>query len=119
MLCDDCSWRIVVVVQTLSVHDLTLRVTIAALPRFIESRRTDNPIYVLSFALAMNLLLVLLFVVITVYMHSQQSSREQMLLAAEQHQRRLMEAAKDAHEKTIAYACHQLRCVTVCLAWGM
>jgi hypothetical protein len=34
-----------------------------------------------------------------------------LLLAAEQHQRRLMETAKDAHEKTIAYACHQLRCV--------
>ncbi len=82
---------------------------VVALPRFTESRRTHNPAYVFSFALAMILLLVALFLVVAVYMHLHQAARSRQLLAASQHQRKLMQIAKDAHEKTIAYACHQLR----------
>jgi Na+-transporting methylmalonyl-CoA/oxaloacetate decarboxylase gamma subunit len=97
------------VCQTVFLGDLRMRVTIAGLPRFESSRRTDNPLYVLSFALGMNVMLVLLFVLASVYLHVQESVRRRMLMAAEQHQRKLTEAAREAHEKTIAYACHQLR----------
>jgi hypothetical protein len=90
---------------------LPLRMTIAALPNFIRSRRSDNPVYVLAFALGTNIAVILLFVLASVYWRKDALARERLLLAAEQHQRRLMETAKDAHEKTIAYACHQLRCV--------
>jgi hypothetical protein len=98
-------------VQTLTLGTLRLRVTIAGLPRFVAARRTDNPYYVLSFALAMNVLLVVLFVLASIYLHSQQAARAKQLMAAEHHQRKLAETAREAHEKTIAYACHQLRCV--------
>ncbi len=99
--------------QVVPFGNLDLRVTIAGLPRFIALRRTDNPAFVLSFALGMNLLVVLLFILGAVFLHSHEAARSRHLLAAEQHQRKLTEAAREAHEKTIAYACHQLRCATV------
>ncbi len=95
--------------QIVMFGSLRLRVTIAALSSFVSSRRSDNPLYVLSFALGMNVMLVLLFVLASVYLHVQEALKTRMLMAAEQHQRKLTEAAREAHEKTIAYACHQLR----------
>jgi hypothetical protein len=98
-------------VQSVRIGNMDVRATMAAMPRFVSSRRTDNPTFVFVFMLGANVLLVLLFVVAAVHMHGREPQRAAAALQAEQQRLKLTEAAREAHEKTIAYACHQLRYV--------
>jgi hypothetical protein len=102
-------------VQTISIANLRIRVTIAALPEFTATRRTNNPELLVVFAGVMTLALLTVFAVVIVHLDKHERLRVASIQAAEQHQRKLADAARDAHEKTIAYACHQLRyCAMVC-----
>ena len=86
-----------------------LLVTIAARPEFITKRRTNLPEVVLVFCLVLVVVLVGLLVVGVAIQQARSREKEQRRLAEEQHRMKLAEASKQAHERTIAYACHQLR----------
>ncbi len=87
------------------------RLQVAAMPAFLNARYTSNPRFVLGFSLGIVLVLVALFALLAWYVFA----REKQSRKAEDQRRKqhslLVKAAKEAHERTIAYACHQLRCV--------
>ena len=100
-LCNTC--------QILRFAERDLLVTIAARPEFITKRRTNLPEVVLVFCLVLVVVLVGLLVVGVAIQQARSREKEQRRLAEEQHRMKLAEASKQAHERTIAYACHQLR----------
>jgi hypothetical protein len=67
------------------------------------------PSFVLGFALGIVAMLVLLLSLTLLAYIANSQATERRLLMEEQHRSSVVEAAKQAHEKTIAYACHQLR----------
>ena len=104
-------WPMVCCSQSLRFGERDLVVTIAARPEFISKRRSNLPEVVLAFCLVLVVVLVGLLVVGVVILQARARTKEQRRLAEEKHRIMLAEASKQAHERTIAYACHQLRCV--------
>ena len=100
---------VVHVPQRISFANKELKFTFAALPEFVNSRRTDNPRIVLLFALGIVVALACLFVLLAFYFHKRDAREMAAMLERRAHQERVATAAREAHEKTIAYACHQLR----------
>ena len=88
-------------------RDLT--VIVAARPEFISKRRSNLPEVVLAFCLAMVAVLVGLLVVGVAILRGRERVKQQRRVAEEEHRIVVAEASKQAHERTIAYACHQLR----------
>ena len=97
-----------VALQTLSLSNLSLKITIAALRSYKDKRATDGP--QLLFVLALVLVLILFFSAlgISIYLHAKERATAVVLLAKERAERDLADTARSAHEKTVAYACHQL-----------
>jgi hypothetical protein len=100
--------------QTLRFADREFKVTFAALPEYIALRRTRTPVYALSLAVVSVVLLSTLMAVTTLVVYNRVTSAVQQAVLEEHHKKSVLEATKAAHEKTIAYACHQLRYVARC-----
>lgn len=83
--------------------------TVAALPEFVSARATNNPVFILSFSLAIVFALVVLFAFVIVYQHFKSIAATKAQLEQQKQQHEVANAAKEAHERTIAYASHQLR----------
>jgi signal transduction histidine kinase len=75
----------------------------------VESRSTENPQIVLGFSLGIVVILIVLFILLGVYQHRKDEAAAAAEIQRQQQHTQLVNAAKEAHEKTIAYACHQLR----------
>lgn len=87
----------------------TLRFTFAALPEFISSRATQGPAAILALSLSLVCVLLVLFILSGTYLHLQERRQTAAQLEKQKQQSAIIRAAKEAHERTIAYACHQLR----------
>jgi malonyl CoA-acyl carrier protein transacylase len=98
-------------IQALHIFGRTCDVVIAARPSFIARRRTTMPLSVLGLSVGIVLVVVcLLSAVLALHQHRVRGEMKQRQLR-EEHQLNVVNAAKEAHERTIAYACHQLRYV--------
>jgi signal transduction histidine kinase len=95
--------------QPIQVANNKYDMTIAALPAFVSSRTTDNPAFVLGFSLGIVVVLSILFTSAAVYQHRKDKAAAAAEIQRQQQHAQVVNAAKDAHERTIAYACHQLR----------
>lgn len=101
--------------QNVTFGDRNFQLSIIAQPEFITSRRTQNPEFVLGFSLSIVFVLVILFALLGAYLHWREMQRGKEEAEKRKQHALLITAAKEAHEKTIAYACHQLRCALVLL----
>ena len=81
------------------------------MPSFVSARQTSNPEFVLGFSLGIVLVLVALFALMALYVYAREKQSARVEEERRKHHTLLVKAAKEAHERTIAYACHQLRCV--------
>ena len=97
-------------VQPLTFGDRVFDVTVAARPEFISVRRTDMPDIVLGVCIGIVVVLVVLITVVGMALYRKQKEAMMKRAREEQHRLSIVEASKLAHERTIAYACHQLRC---------
>ena len=95
--------------QDIDFGDREFTVTIAARPEFIARRQSSLPQVVLGFALGIVVVMVSLGVVMAVVQVIRARAALNAAVTHEKHKTSLIEASKAAHEKTIAYACHQLR----------
>jgi signal transduction histidine kinase len=82
---------------------------VAALPEFTSSRSTNSPQVVLGYSLATAGVLIILFALMGFYQYKRDIATTQAELDRRRQRAQVVNAAKEAHEKTIAYACHQLR----------
>ena len=96
-------------VQSLRFGMRELSVTMVALPEFVSARRTNLPEVVLAFCLVLVTVLVGLIVVGAAIHNARVKAEEQRRSVEEQHKASLLKASTQAYERTIAYACHQLR----------
>ena len=92
-------------VQAITIGNRQLQVTIIALPSFISARGSTAK-WVLTFSVLSVVATSFAFAVIVYFRNT---SVTKQALMEEHHKKRMLEATKAAHEKTIAYACHQLR----------
>jgi signal transduction histidine kinase len=97
------------VAQYVTLANRVFRVTMAALPEFSDKRSTSNPSIVLGFSVGIVVVLVALFASLGFYQYKKDMAVAKADAERRQQTALVMNAAKDAHEKTIAYACHQLR----------
>ena len=95
--------------QSLRFADRTFKVTFAALDGFVGARSTTNPVYVFSFAIFAVVASTCLMGGLALLLYSRVRNSVQSAVLQEQHKKLMLQASKAAHEKTIAYACHQLR----------
>ena len=95
--------------QFVQFADRRLQVEIAARPEFISRRRTSMPTFVLGLSLGMVLVLVCLLSAVLFIQVGRSRAAIRQRIVEEEHKKSVVQAAKEAHEKTIAYACHQLR----------
>ncbi len=95
--------------QTITFGDRTLTLTIGALPSFQATRQTSNPDVAMWIVIGIALLIVALAVVILVLFNRKHGMYLDQLVENEKQKRRFADSARAAHEKTIAYASHQLR----------
>ena len=98
-------------VQHLKFGGRALSVQIAARPEFVAGRRSTMPSFVLAFAIGMVVIVVSLLALMALVQFTREQPELRRRIMQEQHKMSLVEASKAAHEKTIAYACHQLRYV--------
>lgn len=87
----------------------TFRFTFAALPRFVDTRRTGHPTILLLFSLGLVAVLAILFGGVAYILCKRDRQRMEAAMEKRQHEEKVMRIAKETHERTIAYACHQLR----------
>lgn len=85
----------------------TLKVT--ALPEYISNRRTTNPQFLLGTSLFIVVVILTLITATLLYFRRREAQHLQAEADRRQQEVQVINAAKEAHEKTIAYACHQLR----------
>ena len=83
--------------------------TFAALPEFLASRQTNNPLFVLGFSLGVMAVLIVLFALMAFYLYKRDRQHIAASLERQLQKQQVVNAAKEAHERTIAYATHQLR----------
>ncbi len=95
--------------QTVFFGDRELAITFAALKSFSETRQTTNPDVAMWIVIGIVLLIVAMGVVILVLFQRKHELYVEQVLENEKQKRRLADTARAAHERTIAYACHQLR----------
>ena len=105
MILHDCHY----LVQSTHFGSRSLDITIAAMPNFISSRKSNLPEFVAAFAFIVVVTLVGVISLVALVMAVRHSSVAERRLLTERHKQALVAASKDAHERTIAYACHQLR----------
>ena len=105
-----CVYVCMCVCQPLSFGDRVFDVTVAARPEFINVRRTDMPDIVLGVCIGIVVVLVVLITIVGMVLYRKQKEAMMKRAREEQHRLSIVEASKLAHERTIAYACHQLRC---------
>jgi signal transduction histidine kinase len=110
----DCDWRVchlrcVCVMQSISFEDRALNLTIAATGSFVTSRQTNSPDIAMVIVLAIVALMMVVAVAFVVVFYRKHVEMLEQEYVREQHKRVVADAARDAHEKTILYASHQLR----------
>jgi hypothetical protein len=99
-------------VQELVFGDRVFNVTFAARQEFLSRRLTNLPEFVFGFCLGMVIVVVVLLSVVAAVQYSKAKAVMQKHHVEEQYRLSILQASKLAHERTIAYASHQLRCVT-------
>ncbi len=86
-----------------------LKLTFIGQPAFVAKRRTSNPLFVLGFSLGITFAMFVLIISGGAFLYKLDRDRTKADIERREQEVRVMTAAKDAHEKTIAYATHQLR----------
>ena len=105
----DCDGRMQMMQLGSAPMQFPIKATFIALPQFVERRRTRNPLYVLGFSVGVVVTMLLLFVGLGAYLYRMDRERVASDMERREQEVKVIAAAKDAHEKTIAYATHQLR----------
>ena len=95
--------------QTFKFCDRTLTVTYASLPAFVSSRRTSNPDVAMWIVIGIVLVLVGASCILMIVFQKKHTLLVRQIVETEKHKRKLADTARSAHERTIAYASHQLR----------
>ena len=95
--------------QTMRFVGAEVVVTFRAAPSFISSRKTNNPVLVLTFSV-MVVLGLGGFIIVGTSCSSRAAAAEAAFQAEHRHkQDQIVKTAKEAHESTIALACNHLR----------
>ena len=95
--------------QALQFGDRSFDVTIAAMPHYIASRKSSLPEFVVAFAVTLVVFAVGFVATAAIAVVVREHGIAERRLLQEVHKQAVIEASKEAHERTIAYACHQLR----------
>ena len=96
-------------IQTVVFGDRTITMHYAALPEYLNERRTTNPDTAMWIVVGVVVLMVVTAVILLAAYERQNARYSALVLQAEKHRAMLVDTAREAHERTIAYACHQLR----------
>lgn len=100
--------------QNVTFGDAIFTLKVTALPEFIKHRQTTNPQFVLGFSVSIVLVLVVLFGLTAIHSRHREVAQLKAETDRRQQEIQVINAAKEAHETTIAYACHQLRSEARC-----
>ena len=95
--------------QSIQFGDRSFDVTIAATAHFINSRKSSLPEFVAGSLIAVVIVLVCLVSTVALAVVVREKGRSERRVLLERHKQAVAAASKEAHERTIAYACHQLR----------
>ena len=90
---------------------LVLRMHFGALPAFVVSQQTSNPYISFWTVLGITMIMVVVAVALMAVFERKQAQVVALMLEREVQRHNLANAAREAHELTIAYACHQMRFV--------